>query len=82
MVKMTNKNIRGNINIKIDADRIYNKVLENLSVQFYLNKKERELIKQAVETTIWELFERKEELFKDIINSNKAYKADYSDEFI
>ena len=55
-----------NMNLKVNYKRIYEKVIENMEVQYVLSKFLKEIIKSAVETTLWEIFERKEDILKDI----------------
>jgi hypothetical protein len=73
--------MRGNINIIIDGERVQRKVLENLDVQFVLDDDKKEIIKEAVNTTIWELFERKEDSLKDIMKRDKTLQDEYGWEF-
>jgi len=69
-----------NMNITINAKRVCREVIENMEVQWILNKHEKELVEQTVETTIWELFERKEEDLKEILKSYTD-KSDFKYEF-
>ncbi len=61
-----------NVNITINSKRVLREVIEILEVGYgTLSKKEKELVKDAVETTLWELFERKEERLKGIIDKDE-----------
>ena len=73
---------QGNVNIQINVKRVLKKVLENMEVSLVLNKENRKIIEDAVVTTIWELFERKEERLKEAIKfPEQIDKKDYNWEF-
>jgi len=68
-----------NVNITINSKRVLRKVLENMEVAYNMTKDEKKLVANAVETTLWELFERKEEAFKDYLKSydDSSYAGEF-----
>jgi histone H3/H4 len=70
------KRVYGNINLTLNTERIIKEVIENMEVRFNFNKREKEIVIKAIETTLWQVFERSEEIAKEFIP-----EEDYENEF-
>lgn len=62
-----------NCNIKINTQRVIREVMDNLKVQYVFTKREEKIILDTVKTTIWELFERKEERLREFLNGEDKH---------
>lgn len=49
------------VNLSINSNHILREVIDNMKVSYEFTKRELEIIRCAVETTLWEVFARKEE---------------------
>jgi len=57
-----------NVNFEVNSKRVLREVLDNMEVSYSFTKRELEIVKDAVQTTLWELFQRKEERLKEDLN--------------